>query len=150
MTQSLTHLLTHIIFSTKDRRKFIHPEVEEDLYRYISSLCQDRKSLLRQIGGMPDHIHLFVDLSKTIAPCKFVGDIKAHSSRWIKDKHASCVDFSWQSGYGAFSVSQSVSGSVVEYIARQKEHHKRKTFQEEYRGLLDLHGIEYDEKYLWD
>ncbi len=149
MSQSLTNVLIHLIFSTKSRQALILPEIEEDLYRYISTVGKTNDSFIHQIGGTLDHIHILLNLSKKIPLSKVVAEIKAHSSRWIKTINSNCHDFAWQSGYGAFSVSYSNFYDVVNYIQKQKEHHKKISFQDEYKILLKRCNIEFNEDYLW-
>jgi putative transposase len=150
MGQSLSNILTHIIFSTKDRQSFIHDRIELRLYAYIKTICQDHECHLLQIGGTSNHIHLFVNLSRKQALSKFVNEIKSHSSRWIKTIDNDSQNFAWQSGYGAFSVGQLEYQKVIDYISNQKEHHKVISFQEEYLRFLKIYGMKYDEKYLWE
>lgn len=150
MGQSLSNILTHIIFSTKNRQSFIHDEIELRLYAYIKTICQDHGSHLIQIGGISNHIHLLVNLSRKYALSKFVNEIKSHSSKWIKTIDNDLQNFAWQSGYGAFSVGQLEYQKVVDYISRQKEHHQVISFQEEYLRFLKTYRIKYDEKYLWE
>jgi REP element-mobilizing transposase RayT len=150
MGQSLSNLLTHIVFSTKKRQPIIRSDVEFRLYSYIKAICQDHESPLLQIGGIADHIHLLVNLSRKHATSKFVNKIKSHSSKWIKTINNDFKDFAWQAGYGAFSVGQLEYQKVVNYISNQKEHHKMISFKEEYLKFLKTYGIKYDEKYLWE
>jgi putative transposase len=150
MGQSLSNILTHIIFSTKDRQPFIHDRIELRLYGYIKAICQDHECHLLQIGGISNHIHLLVNLSRKHALSKFVNEIKSHSSKWIKTIDNDSQNFAWQSGYGAFSVGQLEYRKVIDYISKQKEHHKVISFQEEYLRFLKTYGMKYDEKYLWE
>jgi REP-associated tyrosine transposase len=150
MGQSLSNLLTHIIFSTKSRQSLIHPDIEIRLHGYIRVICRDLESPLLQIGGMADHIHMLVNLSRKHALSKFVNEIKSHSSKWIKTIDGDFRDFAWQAGYGAFSVGQLEYQKVIDYISNQKEHHKGLSFQEEYLRFLKAYRLEYDEKYLWE
>jgi putative transposase len=150
MGQSLSNLLTHIIFSTKNRQPLIHPDIEVRLHGYIKAICTDRESPLLQIGGMPDHIHLLVNLSRKHALSKFVNEIKSHSSKWVKTIDNDCRDFAWQAGYGAFSVGQLEYQKVIDYISNQKEHHKKFSFQEEFLRFLNGYQMKYDETYLWE
>jgi len=148
MGQSLSNLLTHIIFSTKNRYPFIRPDIEIRLYGYIRAICQDFESPLLQIGGMADHIHMLINLSRKQALSKFVNEIKSHSSKWVKTIDSNFRDFAWQAGYGAFSVGQLEYQKVIDYISNQKEHHKGISFQEEYLRFLKAYQMKYDEKYL--
>lgn len=113
-------------------------------------LYDECKSPAQMIGGDQDHLHLLIALSRTHSIAHIVEMIKKRSSKWIKTKGDEFVDFNWQIGYGAFSVSMSDKDAVINYIAKQKEHHRTHRYQEEFRAFLDLHHIEYDERYVWD
>lgn len=149
MPQSLAYNYIHLVFSTKYREPLIAPEVEEALYKYITGICKNYECTLLQIGGMPDHVHLLFVLSKKVALVTFVTELKKSSSKWIKSQ-GSYPDFYWQGGYGAFSVSPRHVEQIKNYIANQKEHHRHKTFKEEYTGILIKHNVDYDERYVWD
>jgi REP element-mobilizing transposase RayT len=150
MGQSLVKNYIHLVFSTKNSEPFIHPPFEEELYNYIAGICKNLDCQLIKIGGDTDHIHILCMLSKKIALMGLLEEVKSHSSKWIKMKSESLSNFYWQKGYGAFSVSSTELDTVIAYIANQKDHHRRKTFQEEYRALLTKYGMEYDERYVWD
>ena len=145
---SHTHFLYHIVFATKDRMPLIHPSWESELYKYLGGIIRNCDGEPIEIGGDRDHTHLLTRLELTITFCDFMRELKSGSSRWIRQTHQ--PKFSWQRRYGAFSVSESVAPSVRKYIQGQKEHHKIQTFEEEYKGLLTKHHVEFDEKYLWD
>ena len=149
MSQSLSNILVHIIFSTKERRPFILPEISETLYNYIAAIARSFESHVHEIGGIEDHLHLLLTLPRTIPLSKLVEEIKKNSSKWIKTKGSFYSDFSWQNGYGAFSIGQSNFEAVQKYIQNQKEHHKKVSFQDEYRNFLKNYKISYDEKYVW-
>jgi putative transposase len=150
MSQSLANVLLHIIFSTKNRHPYIDEEVAPELYAYIASIVTSHKSYVHKIGGVNDHLHLFLTLPRTITMSDLLEDIKKISSKWIKTKGKQYINFSWQKGFGIFSVSASQHNAVVKYIANQKEHHKKQTFQGEYRKFLQLNNTSYDERYVWD
>lgn len=150
MSHSIVKVLVHIIFSTKDRSDLITPEIENELFRYIHGIVENNKSKLIIAGGMPNHIHLLVSLPKKIDVPELIGDIKRDSSSWIKKQGAEFRNFYWQKGYGAFSIGQSQVPIVTRYIKNQKEHHKKRIFEDEFRALLKKYEIEYDERYLWD
>jgi len=150
MAQSLAKVYLHIVFSTKDRRPYITPKIEENLYRYISTICDTNKSPLHKIGGMDDHIHILLELSRTITIAKLIENIKSHSSRWVKKEFNDLQKFSWQGGYGVFSVDSVTYNAVKNYVANQKEHHTKRGFKEEFLLLLKRANLEYDERYLWD
>lgn len=124
--------------------------MEAELHAYLGGICKKLECHPIQVGGYTDHIHLLCMLSKKIALMKLLEEVKSHSSKWIKTKGEDYMDFYWQDGYGAFSVNPSEVDVVVKYIANQKEHHRQKTFQEEYRVFLKKYQVAYDERYVWD
>ena len=128
----------------------ITPEIENELFRYIHGIVENNKSKLIIAGGMPNHIHLLISLPKKIDVPELIGDIKRDSSSWIKKQGTEFRNFYWQKGYGAFSIGQSQVPIVTRYIKNQKEHHKKRVFEDEFRALLKKYEIEYDERYLWD
>lgn len=150
MGQSLVKNYIHIIFSTKLRVPLILESIENELYSYIGGICKQLECYPVKIGGYIDHIHILCLLSKKIPLMKLLEEIKAHSSRWIKTKDDTLKKFYWQNGYGAFSVNPYEIDKVVEYIENQKEHHRKKTFQDEYRAFLKKYKVEFDERYIWD
>ena len=150
MPQSFTCLHVHFIFSTKDRVPLITSDLQPRLFEYIGGIFRAEKSRLVAAGGMPDHVHLLASLSKELAVSDAMRIVKANSSGWIHDQFPDKRHFGWQAGYGAFAVSYSNLESVKQYIARQAEHHRVKTFQEEFIEFLKRHDIEYDERYLWE
>ena len=150
MGQSLVKNYLHIIFSTKNRHPFIDHAIENDLHAYLGGICTNLECTPLKIGGDKDHVHILCLLSKKIALMKLIEEVKSHSSRWIKKVNSQYKDFYWQDGYGAFSVTPSEIESVKHYIDLQHEHHKTKTFQEEYREFLRMYNIDYDERYVWD
>ena len=149
MPQSFGSLHCHIVFSTKHRKQFISNEFQGRLFEYIGGILRSNSSCLVAAGGMPDHVHLLASLGRTTAVADAVRLIKTNSSAWIHNE-LDMPQFEWQAGYGAFAVSYSNIGDVKAYIARQEEHHRRMTFQDEFRELLRLHDLEWDEKYVWD
>jgi REP element-mobilizing transposase RayT len=148
MPQSLSNILLHLVFSTKNRRPLIAPEIEEELWRYVAGVCKAHDCPTHRVGGTDDHVHIACGLARTVAVCDLLEDIKTSSSKWMKTKGV--ADFAWQTGYGAFSVGQSQLDDVVVYVSGQKDHHRRLTFQEEYRAFLDKYRVQYDERYVWD
>ena len=150
MPQSLSSILIHLVFSTKHREPLITPAIEPDLHDYMGGIFRgcDCPSLL--IGGTTDHIHALFVLSRTKTIADVVGDVKSGSSKWIKTKGELYQAFQWQAGYGAFSVSQSGLVKVKDYLANQIHHHRKFTFQDEYRLICKKHGVEIDERYVWD
>lgn len=150
MGQSLVKNYIHIIFSTKLRAPLILESIENELYSYIGGICKQLECYTVKLGGYIDHIHILCMLSKKIPLMKLLEEIKAHSSKWIKTKDDTLKKFYWQNGYGAFSVNPYEVDKVIAYIENQKEHHRKKTFQEEYRAFLKKYNVEFDEKYVWD
>ena len=150
MGQSLVKNYIHIIFSTKLRAPLILESIENELYSYIGGICKQLECYPVKIGGYIDHIHILCMLSKKIPLMKLLEEIKAHSSKWIKTKDDTLKKFYWQNGYGAFSVNPYEVDKVIGYIENQKEYHRKKTFQEEYRAFLKKYNVEFDEKYVWD
>jgi putative transposase len=150
MSQSLANVLVHIIFSTKNRAPFIKPDIENELFPYLASIFKSNRSPTHQIGGTEDHVHIVCSLSRTTSIANLLEEAKKSSSKWIKTKGQKYSKFAWQNGYGAFSIGQSQLPVVKKYIAGQKEHHRRKTFQEEFREFLRKYQIQFDERYVWD
>jgi REP element-mobilizing transposase RayT len=150
MPQSLAKNLLHITFSTKGRRAFIVPEVREALKAYLIGTLGNLNSPSIETNCVADHVHILCVLSKTLALSALLEEVKKSSSKWIKTQSPQLHDFYWQGGYGAFSVSESNVPAVRAYIRKQEAHHRTMTFQEEFRALLRKHGIEFDERYVWD
>lgn len=150
MPQSLSSILIHLIFSTKNREPFITPQIELELYPYMATIFRGLRSPALAIDGTLDHIHALFALSRVITIADLVEEVKTESSKWIKTKGPEFKNFHWQSGYGAFSIGQSQTSNVKRYIQSQKQHHRRLTFQDEFRKFLKKYQIEYDERYVWD
>lgn len=150
MPQSHVRNYMHLIFSTKHREHTINATIQQELFRYIAGICANNDCYPVQIGGFTNHVHALFLLSKKITLVKVVEEVKAHSSGWVKTKGEAFKNFYWQSGYGAFSVNPSEVAIVTAYIENQKEHHRKLTFEEEYRGFLTKYGVAYDERYVWD
>ena len=149
MSDSYTNLLYHIVFSTKDRRPIIAPEYESRLYDYIGGTIRGVGGISLELNGTTDHVHLLAKLRPDRALSDVLRDLKANASGWMHDVFPVLKDFSWQRGYGAFTVSQSNVEEVRRYILRQKEHHEKFSFRDEFIHFLKANGIEYDERYLW-
>jgi putative transposase len=149
MAHSYVSILIHYIFSTKNREKIISPEIQDRVWAYMGGIARENNMKALSIGGVQEHAHALLSLPSTISIAKAIQLIKGGSSKWISDTFPSLKDFTWQVGYGAFSVSISHVDETINYIKNQKEHHRHKTFQEEYLAFLKKHGIEYDEKYIW-
>lgn len=150
MANTYTSLHYHFTFSTKNRRPWIAQKIEERVWAYLGGIARKNKLKPIKVGGIEDHLHLLLGAPPTIAPAKIAQLLKGGSSAWIHEEFPELAAFAWQDGYGAFTVSKSAVPDVSAYIENQREHHRTRTFQEEYRALLDRHGIEYDERYLWD
>ena len=148
MGQSLVKNYVHIVFSTKHRETFIHPPYENELHSYLGGICKNHECHPIKIGGYTDHIHILCMLSKKIALMTLLEEVKSHSSKWMKTKDESLKNFYWQDGYGGFSVSNFHVDAIKNYISKQKEHHLKTSFIDEYKKLLDEYGIVYEEKYL--
>jgi REP element-mobilizing transposase RayT len=150
MPQSLANILVHLIFSTKGRAPLIQPGLSPDLNAYLGGILASLECPPVLIGSVVDHVHILCALSRKHALAEVVEDVKKGSSKWVKTKGPGLENFYWQVGYGAFSVSQSNVEAVRAYIADQENHHKRMSFQDEFRAFLKKHGLEYDERYVWD
>jgi putative transposase len=149
MANTYTALFYHIVFSTKNRKSFIKPEIESRLWEYIGGIARHYKMTALQVGGIEDHLHILVMAPATMAPSEMAKWLKTDSSKWIHEEFADLPDFGWQDGYGAFTVSKANIPSVVRYIQNQRTHHQTQPFQEEYIEFLNKAGIEYDDRYLW-
>ena len=148
MAQSLSHVLVHIIFSTKHRESMIREALRPRLFSYIAGTLRGINCPPLQVGGIGDHIHACLQLCRTKAIANVLEEMKTASSKWMKAEGV--ADFAWQAGYGVFSVSGSKAEEVVTYIKQQEDHHRRLSFQDEYRQFLMRHGIQFDERYVWD
>lgn len=150
MSQTLVSLYVHVVFSTKSRVGMIRPEIEERLFAFIGGIANIQGSRLIAAGGTANHVRLLISLGKTIALSDLVGHIKRDTSSWMKNVEFGAKLFSWQDGYGAFSVGPTHIDSVKKYITGQKDHHGNKSFEDEMRYFLKKYGVEYDERYIWD
>ena len=151
MPQSLAKVVLHITFSTKHRKPFLRSAaLRGALDAYVVGTLRNLKCPSIITRSVEDHIHILCNLSRTISIAKLLEEVKSSSSEWVKEQDGGPADFYWQNGYGVFSVSESNVGQVKLYIANQEEHHRKMTFQDEFRLLLKRHGIEYDERYVWD
>ena len=150
MAQSLVKNYIHLVFSTKQRHPFIDESIENELFNYLGGICKNLECQPIIVGGHADHVHILCLLSRKIALMKLLEEVKSHSSKWIKTKGESYKSFYWQDGYGAFSVNPKEVDIVIKYIANQREHHTRKTFQREFLQFLEEYKVEYDERYIWE
>ncbi len=150
MPQSLAQIYLHLVFGTKNRSPWVRDAVRDSLHSYIARVLTNLGCKAVLINSVDDHIHLLFGLGRTVSVSHVVEEVKSSSSKWLKTQP--CVDsgFGWQSGYGVFSVSASNIGAVRDYVAKQREHHHVRSFQDEVRVMLQKHGVEYDERYVWD
>jgi putative transposase len=150
MSQSLANNLIHLVFSTKHRELWLNDAVRPALHAYLATVFKNLKCPVLILNSVEDHIHILFFLHRTVALATVVEDAKKSSSKWIKTQSAELASFAWQGGYGAFSVSESNVATVKQYIACQAEHHRKISFQDEFRAFLIKHKLEFDERYLWD
>ncbi|MBI5757634.1 MAG: IS200/IS605 family transposase [Planctomycetales bacterium] len=151
MSQSLSNVIVHLVFSTKDRLPHLNDQnIREQMHAELGGTSKTLNCPPIIVGGVEDHIHLLARQSRTITLSDWVKELKRVTSIWIKDKSQQFNTFAWQSGYVAFSVSQSQLSKVIQYIQQQEEHHRKTDFKTEFRAFLNRHEIEYDEWYVWD
>ena len=150
MSQSLSKVYVHITFSTKHRQMLIDDHINTSLFEYMGGICKGLECNPVRIGGHHDHVHVLCLLSRKISQMNLLEELKKQSSKWIKTKGDRYVNFYWQDGYGIFSVNPSEIDVVINYINNQEEHHKKRTFQDEFRAFLEKYKIDYDERYVWD
>jgi REP element-mobilizing transposase RayT len=148
MPQSLSKILVHLIFSTKHREPTIPDALRPQLHAYLAGILNNLQCPSLQTGGTADHVHILFALARTVPVSEVVEEVKKSSSKWMKAQGVQ--RFAWQAGYGAFSVSESQAATVVRYIQRQDDHHRRMSFQEEYRRFLQKYRVPFDERYVWD
>lgn len=149
MSHTYVSSLVHVIFSTKDRKRFLHPEIQERLWPFIGGVAKSHSIKTLAIGGLEDHAHILLSMPADVALSRAMQSIKGASSRWIHESFPALRDFSWQEGYGAFSVSISGMERTISYIRLQAEHHKKRSFEEEFLGFLKAHSIAYDPRYVF-
>jgi REP element-mobilizing transposase RayT len=150
MPQSLAFLLVHVIFSTKDRKPVLDVSMRPALHAYLATVARNAKCECYRVGGVADHVHLAVRVSRTTNVAELVEILKSSSSKWLKTQSPALSKFAWQKGYGAFSAGPADLDALVSYIDAQEAHHSKQTFQDEFRAFLKRYGIECDERYLWD
>ena len=148
MANTYTSLNYHIVFSTKNRELWLKEDIRERLWPYLGGIARENGMKALEIGGVADHVHLLLSIPASMALSKAVQLIKGGSSHWMKETFPKVTGFAWQDGYGAFTVSQSQLDAVREYIRNQEEHHRTKSFAEEYRAFLERHQVEFDERFL--
>ncbi len=149
MGHSYTSCLIHYVFSTKDRRKLISPSLQERLWPYMGGIARENGMKALAVGGTSDHVHMLVSLPSTVSIANAVQLIKGGSSKWIHDTFPAETGFEWQEGYGAFSIGSSGVDDTLAYITTQEEHHRAKTFEDEFSTFLKRHGIAYDDRYVF-
>jgi REP element-mobilizing transposase RayT len=151
MSQSLSQIHLHLIFSTKQRRPYLQrKELRDELFHYLGGVCTNLACPPTIVGGVEDHVHILCRLSRTEKVAVLIRELKRESSKWIKQKDPRLRTFQWQEGYGAFSVSPSHVRRLRAYIANQEAHHRKESFQDEFRRILQKYDVEYDERYIWD
>ena len=148
MPQSLTFILVHVIFSTKDRQPFLAEDRRPDLFAYLATVARKHGCECLRAGGVADHVHLAIGLGRTLTVAALIEELKTSSSRWMKTQGIS--QFAWQRGYRAFSVGRSDLDLIMRYIDRQEAHHRKIDFKDEFRAILQRYGVASDERYLWD
>jgi REP element-mobilizing transposase RayT len=151
MSQSLTQIYLHLIFSTKERRPYLaDADLRGRLHGYLAGTCRNLESPSIIVGGVEDHVHILCRQSKNTSIATLLRELKRESSKWVKEQSQGPQSFCWQSGYGAFSISPGHVDALTQYIQNQEEHHKKESFQDELRRLCRKYGIELDERYAWD
>ena len=150
MPQSLSKVYVHIVFSTKNRENRLDANIEATMHEYLGGICKGLECNSVRIGGHQSHVHILCLLSRKNAQMKLVEELKKQSSKWIKTKGEVYSDFHWQDVYGIFSINPTETDKVIEYIGKQQEHHKYRSFQDEFRAFLNKYKIDYDERYVWD
>ena len=150
MPQSLSKVILHIVFSTKDREPWLSLDVRARMHAYLATVCRDLGADVVRVGGVANHVHIVTTLPRTLSQAQLIEQAKKISSKWVKTVDVRYRGFFWQCGYGAFSVSPSQLEAVLQYVDAQEEHHRTRTFQEEYRELLHRHDVDFDERYVWD
>jgi putative transposase len=148
MPQSLSFLLVHVVFSTKDRRPLLNDGVRDGLHAYLATVVRDKKCECLRVGGVADHVHLAVRLHAAKSVAKLIEEVKVTSSKWMKVQGVE--GFAWQRGYGAFSVSPADVGALIQYIESREAHHRKRDFKEEMRAFFEKYHGGFDETYVWD
>ncbi len=150
MSGTFSQIYIQVVFAVKGRESSIQPDWEEELYKYISGIVKNKEQKMLAINGMPDHIHFFIGMRPSCCLSDLVREIKKSSNEFIKEKKFTKSKFQWQEGYGAFSYSHSALDNVITYISKQKEHHMKQTFQDEYKEFLNKFMVEYKDEYLFE
>jgi REP element-mobilizing transposase RayT len=151
VSQSLAQIYLHLVFSTKDRRPFLQClDLREEVHKYLGRACNKLDCPVLRVGGVADHVHILCRLGRTMPPSVLIKELKRDSSKWVKTKAPDLPVFYWQLGNGAFSVSPGHVEALRAYIAKQEEHHHTESFQDEFRRLLTIYGLTWDERFVWD
>jgi putative transposase len=150
MADTYASIAIHFVFSTRNRRPWLGKDIRPRVWAFMGGIARQNGMVAMDIGGVADHVHLLLSMPPSLAPSHAMQRIKSGSSLWIKETFSTLSDFAWQSGYGAFSVSQSQIDATVSYIRQQENHHAIKSFQEEYLAFLERHGVHYEVSRLWD
>ncbi|MFQ5733688.1 MAG: IS200/IS605 family transposase [Planctomycetaceae bacterium] len=151
MPQSLVQIYLHVVYSTKERQPFLFDkQLRGKTHAYLAGTCNNLTCPAVIVGGIGDHVHILCRFGKTIEVADLIRELKRDSSKWIKEQNQQLMDFHWQNGYGAFSVSPSHVEALKEYIANQESHHRQESFQDEFRRLCRKYGVDIDERYVWD
>ena len=150
MPQSLSLVLIHVVFSTKDRTPFLKPTIRPHLHAYLATVARNLDCQCFLVGGVADHVHLAIGLTRTLTIAKLVSQLKTSSTLWLKTQSPDLAKFAWQRGYGVFSVGPSDLPGQKHYISSQDQHHQKHSFEDELRAFLVKYGIGFDERYLWD
>ena len=150
MPQSLSLIIVHIVFSTKERQPFLDPGLHSAMHAYLATVARNAGCECYRAGGTAEHVHLAIRLPRTITIADLVEKLKTTSSKWFKTQPGGSEVFAWQRGYGCFSVGPKDIEALCDYIDEQEKHHRTQTFQEEFRAFLQRYGVEYNEEYVWD
>jgi REP element-mobilizing transposase RayT len=150
MPQSLTKLCAHLVFSTKNREPYLDEEIRPRVHAYLATIVRNLDSPWVVVGGVADHVHILFDMGKLHAPVEFVERVKRESSKFAKTLGPRYKSFYWQRGYGIFSVGPANRDEAEAYVRNQEEHHRTRSYQEEFRAMLERYGVPYDEQYVWD
>ena len=149
MGSTLTNLVYHVVFSTKGRVPVIIPELRDEVHRYLGGIIKGENGIPLQINAMPDHVHMVIKLKPVHVLSEIMQKVKGSSSKWINEQKRLVDRFSWQEGYGAFTVSESRLPAVIRYVSEQEKHHQNLLFRDEFIRILKRHRVEYDERYIW-
>jgi REP element-mobilizing transposase RayT len=150
MPQSLSKVFIHLIFSTKDRESWLDQTIRAALHAYLATVTRDLGAEAFRVGGTADHVHLAATLPRTLTQADMAKQIKTSSTHWLKRQKKNFAGFAWQRGYGVFSIGKSQLPALIRYIENQEEHHRRRSFQSEFRTILKRYDVEFDERYVWD